>query len=567
MALTHLDVSHNLLTALPPNLYALPHLVHLNVSHNALSALPFSTPFTSADGTPQTLFMGAHDRRDPFAPVLSRASKPLPALVRLEASNNCLSAASIDAAALPRAVTYIDLSHNPLGANFEGLDLISAFAALPHLSEAHLAHTALTDDAFPPPSSLDPFFPTLTLLDVSSAPCTAAKLVAFLHPAKREIDAQPTATPPRPGTIRLLVGTSVVKESWEVEAERRTTARRAAQARAAEALVAARAEETETSGAFGEPPRSPQKAKSAAATEAWELEAEAGLMTAAGRRRARAAAAAAANGDAAPPSAPPSPTKPSAEDVEPPTHLLSFSQYYDASSRSLSLPATRAAPGRPLQADTRLPRTALPLALITASPIGATLKVLALSGRRADPSVTLPDEPVPPEGLLPQLDTLLLDDCRLADTVPGSAEPLLELLVRLFPRLQTLDLAHNVLTSASLTASALSALILASPPDEDGIIARPGLRTLRLRGNAFDSLDGLAELAGDLFRGHRVEPGWHLEEIDVRDNALAKLPAELGMLPLDVFLVEGNTFRIPQRRVWEREGTKGLLAWLRGRME
>jgi len=26
-------------------------------------------------------------------------------------------------------------------------------------------------------------------------------------------------------------------------------------------------------------------------------------------------------------------------------------------------------------------------------------------------------------------------------------------------------------------------------------------------------------------------------------------------------------FRVPQRRVWEREGTKGLLSWLRGRLE
>ena len=26
-------------------------------------------------------------------------------------------------------------------------------------------------------------------------------------------------------------------------------------------------------------------------------------------------------------------------------------------------------------------------------------------------------------------------------------------------------------------------------------------------------------------------------------------------------------FRVPPRRVWEREGTKGLLSWLRGRIE
>ena len=26
-------------------------------------------------------------------------------------------------------------------------------------------------------------------------------------------------------------------------------------------------------------------------------------------------------------------------------------------------------------------------------------------------------------------------------------------------------------------------------------------------------------------------------------------------------------FRVPARRIWEREGTKGLLSWLRGRIE
>ena len=78
--------------------------------------------------------------------------------------------------------------------------------------------------------------------------------------------------------------------------------------------------------------------------------------------------------------------------------------------------------------------------------------------------------------------------------------------------------------------------------------------------------------------------------MDLRDNEIGKLPAELGLLPLEVFLVEGNTyvysplsyvrklelvltfpecgrFRIPPRRVWEREGTKGLLSWLRGRID
>lgn len=33
-----------------------------------------------------------------------------------------------------------------------------------------------------------------------------------------------------------------------------------------------------------------------------------------------------------------------------------------------------------------------------------------------------------------------------------------------------------------------------------------------------------------------------------------------------IFLVY-DRFRIPPRRIWEREGTKGLLSWLRGRLD
>ena len=34
-----------------------------------------------------------------------------------------------------------------------------------------------------------------------------------------------------------------------------------------------------------------------------------------------------------------------------------------------------------------------------------------------------------------------------------------------------------------------------------------------------------------------------------------------------LYLIFFFRFRVPQRRVWEREGTKGLLSWLRGRVE
>jgi hypothetical protein len=33
-----------------------------------------------------------------------------------------------------------------------------------------------------------------------------------------------------------------------------------------------------------------------------------------------------------------------------------------------------------------------------------------------------------------------------------------------------------------------------------------------------------------------------------------KLPPLLGLMPLEVLLVEGNIFRVPARRVWEKDG-------------
>ena len=68
---------------------------------------------------------------------------------------------------------------------------------------------------------------------------------------------------------------------------------------------------------------------------------------------------------------------------------------------------------------------------------------------------------------------------------------------------------------------------------------RKGLRHLRLRGNRINELDGFQAIA-ERFRGNRDVPEWRLEELDLRDNEIGKLPAELGLLPLDVFLVDGN---------------------------
>ena len=62
---------------------------------------------------------------------------------------------------------------------------------------------------------------------------------------------------------------------------------------------------------------------------------------------------------------------------------------------------------------------------------------------------------------------------------------------------------------------------------------------LRLLGSKLTELDGL-QIITERFKGNREMPAWKLEELDLRDNEISKLPPELGLLPLDVFLVDGN---------------------------
>lgn len=63
---------------------------------------------------------------------------------------------------------------------------------------------------------------------------------------------------------------------------------------------------------------------------------------------------------------------------------------------------------------------------------------------------------------------------------------------------------------------------------------------MRLRGNRLSNLEAFEPIA-DLFRGNQRVSEWRLEELDVRDNEISKLSVLMGLLPLDVFLVEGNT--------------------------
>ncbi|KAJ3919927.1 hypothetical protein F5877DRAFT_39200 [Lentinula edodes] len=556
--LTTLDLSHNSLTSLPSNIFTFPELSVLNISHNHFTSLPCNAPFVSSSAKKQNNSSGGF-----FGPVIARSSVPLPKLVSLDASHNKITAEAIDPE-IPTALVKINLSFNPLGNSAAFMNNLSR---LSNLQELRMEQADIGDESFPEDinSSSKPSFPRLRILDLGETRVTTDTIKAAVQNFRpqREISLDLTTENPPEGVILVLVGKKVVREAWEIEAEPK-------------AQAAAAGTSGSTSASTAKRPIS----KAEIVKEAWEIEAEQGLLTEGGRRRARAAALAAEAKE----------KEKAALSTSSPAPSLANSQYYTRATNALALPASTppskaishgrafsfnpsssAFTGSPSPNDFAVPLPSAPLAEIAAQPFALTLRVLTLNNRRADRSFTLPASYG--SALLPNLEELDLEGCNFADNVSvarihsspegsspnRSSEPLVPLLASLFPSLRVLNLSYNTLTSACLTTDTLSALILEAPH-------RKGLKQLILRGNKLTELDGFQGLA-EMFKGNRDVPGWKLDELDLRDNDIGRLPAELGMLPLDVFLVDGNAFRVPPRRIWEREGTKGLLSWLRGRME
>ncbi|KAF9647802.1 L domain-like protein [Thelephora ganbajun] len=614
-ALTYIDLSHNSLPSLPENFFALPDLTTLKLSHNRLTSLPFNYPFEPAN----TQRLRQHKGNDFFSPEIRRADKPLPSLRVLEVSFNSLTAAGIDQS-IPVSLIKFDLSSNPLGPDTRSLILrCSRLGNLKELllNKADIDNGAFPDDLFPNASESSPY-PQLQLLDLGETKVTETTIRSAFAPTSKVLDFEITnsAREPPEGTVSVTIGKKIVKEAWELEVERSVERRRGravpsdsgfieggeneasdsktilkeswehelplteGQRRLAQARAAAHTEESRgvvhPSPVVDEPPHKPDLLKGA-----WKVEAEEGLTGGAQKlRRAKRTpqqTGASANGQEE------NGKSPENSDTAQPSHSLATSKYYVADERALTLPPSSAptkssthtrsfsvahsvTPGS--LSDLTVPTPTLPLLYVMDhSFVVATLRVLKLDRRRLDQSFSLPPLTGLPEGgLLPRLEELSFESCGLGDTVPyfegddsssRKSEPLLPLLAKLFPSILTLNLTHNSLTSHGLTTANLSELLLHK--------ATP-LRQLELSSNRLTDLEGLVGLAG-MFKGNREVQRWKMETLDLRDNEIGKLPAELGLLPLDVFLVEGNTFRIPPRRVWEREGTKGLLSWLRGRLD
>ena len=553
-----LDLSHNALTSLPTNLFALPELTILNISHNSLISLPFHAPFVSSgNGVQRKPSTGGSF----FTPTITRATTPLPRLVTLDASHNKITAAVIDLQ-IPAALTRVDFSGNPLGINEPRCQtLLQKLGSLQRLKELRFENAEIGDDALPPTLFSSIPFPSLRILDLGQTKVTADAAKAALKGMKQEVSYDVTMNDPPPGVACVIIGKRVVKEAWEVELERQGKTRTATQTQKQPKPIAS------ASNVF--PAEPAKKIQFEVLKEDWEIEAEQGLLTEGGKRRARAAAAAAAVstpqaklGNGTPSTSPPGRSQS--------TSRFLLAKYYAEPTQTLELPesspppkarATHArtfslapAPSssltsvQPRNTDLAAPAPTLPLSVIVSQPFAQVLRVLIVKGRRMDKTFSLPFISEGQETLLPNLEELDVSGCGLSDLVnvtrsasssesgsmtpPRSSEPILPLIAQLFPSLRTLTLSENFLTSASMTFEALSALILSTGN-------KKGLKRLRLNGNRINEMEGFQELAG-LFKGNREVPGWQLDELDVSDNEISKLPPELGLLPLDEFSVERN---------------------------
>ncbi|GAA6058847.1 hypothetical protein JCM10212_002791 [Sporobolomyces blumeae] len=170
------------------------------------------------------------------------------------------------------------------------------------------------------------------------------------------------------------------------------------------------------------------------------------------------------------------------------------------------------------------------------------------------------------EVVLPNVVELDLSHNALSSTSSTSSRPVLLDISTAFPALQTLSLAFNRLTDVE----GVDSLILPLPSSTRSVA--PALRVLNLSGNKISNVTGLCQVGETFDERIQGKPkgetgGWTLEQLDLSDNEIARLPPVLGLLPHSLIVsVSGNTFRIPRRDVWENPGARTLLPELRERL-
>ncbi|KAG8951263.1 hypothetical protein FRC04_006502 [Tulasnella sp. 424] len=499
----------------------------------------------------------------------------------------------------PKSLVKLDLSGNPLGAASPLVAVLSS--AAPSLKELLMKKCELEQGSFAPlPETPDPSarktaaaagrssrsgpFANLHVLDISENGWLTEQEVKEYFKAVVEraavIGAPNESIDVVPGAVEVRLGMRDTREKWEVEAESKSRTGNNSNSNSNAAETDGTAGLAIGERERGAPPvmgggRKRQDRPKSVQKEQWEADVDEGLHTEAGRLRKRleeerkaaeaeeakrkakeqaAAAAAATTVDAASTSA----------SKEEPSQAAkgTLDKHYDASSHTLALPSSKKKPAHNRHTsltfsrsaaaasggiggagDPNVPTETLPMTVIVTQPWSSSLRALHMSNRRADSVFTLPASV--DHVRLERVEEVLLDGCALGDLVrvrrlSGDAggegtddEPIFELLGGMFPAMTTLDLSENGLTKVP---GLVKLFFPAGGEEGDG--RKSGLKVLRLKGNAIVDVEGLVEVAERFGRGEGE--GWRGEEIDIRDNQIPKLPPVLGLLHLDVLLVEGN---------------------------
>ena len=518
-SLVNIDLSHNALTSLPPRFFSLPTPSVLDISHNSFTALPFKMPFDPATSLPEPT-----RRSSSFfsTPEIVRATRPLPCLTSLDASYNKITSSAVQHNTLPQDLRTFNLACNPLG---DVAELLTSLSTLTQLVELRMSGCNVEDTSFREnllPSTNRQKFPKLTVLDLEETRVTQAAVSRALSGLTQTIDFEAPIADARTvpmGTLAVAVGKRIVREAWEIEADRHVQ-------RLREKRSTVNLGRTPSPGLPQSQPKLVAKGKS-------EADADQSLLSALSPSQPDVAQVATEDPRAS------GPTTVAFHTV----HQLT--RYWDPRTLTLALPPSAGRPVRrgagTVEDEKVLPPATLPLTIITNQSFANTLRTLELRGRRAEPAFTSPDRNGQP--LLPQLETLNLEGCGLSDAVPGAGATdggTLGVLAQLFPGLRNLELGYNNLTGAVMARAVLEKLLFR---DDEG---RVGLQRLGLCGNKIEGLAGLRDFAQLVFGTkaandyveHRRR--WTLEELDVRENSIAGLPGELGLLPLELFLVDGN---------------------------
>ncbi|CAG8697554.1 1194_t:CDS:1, partial [Acaulospora colombiana] len=316
---------YNEIEELPNKLASLPHLSTLNISHNKLTQIPLIIQAESMSRARSESF---------FSATVERAKVTLPSLRVLQASHNQLRSDTFPPQHLPKELLELDISNNPLG---PAKPLLTALEGLERLKILRMASCDLIDDGFPTKMGK---FPALQLLDLGDNEKLSEDKVADAM-GDREFEIGPTNTN---STVKLHViagKPGPVKEAWEIEAENRARTRKVSSKLGAAATTTPASPRTNTGrGSVVSPTparvEEPQK-------EQWEIEAEQGLLTEAGRRRARAAAATSSSATTtqASTSKPSLATEMSNMSISATPGVPSLVQFYDGPHATLTLPQSQ----------------------------------------------------------------------------------------------------------------------------------------------------------------------------------------------------------------------------------